>query len=74
MCLTFSESKPILESFVDVDWAGNLDGRISTSGYLFTFTGGATSCLSVLQKCVVLSTTKVEYIVANEAGKKKCFG
>ena len=70
MCLTFSESKPILEGYVDANWAGNLDGRKSTLGYLFTFTRRATSCQSILQKCVALSTTKAEYIVVNEAGKK----
>ena len=38
--------------------------------YLFTFAGGAVSWQSRLQKCVALSTTKAEYIVANEAGKE----
>ena len=70
LCLTFSESKPILKGYVDANWAGNLDGRKSTSVYLFTFTGRAALCQSILQKCVALSTTKAEYIVVNEAGKK----
>ena len=43
LCLTFGDSKPVLEGYVDVDWAGDLDGRKFTSGYLFTFTGGAVS-------------------------------
>ena len=70
LCLTFGDSKPILEGSVDADWAGDLNGRKSTSGYLFTFAGGAVSWQSRLQKCVALSTTEAEYIVANEAGKK----
>ena len=41
LCLIFGDSKPILEGYVDADWAGNLDGRKSTSGYLFTFAGEA---------------------------------
>ena len=49
---------------------GDLDNRKSTTGYLFTFSGGAISWQSKLQKCVALSTTKAEYIVATEAGKE----
>ena len=41
--LDFGDSKPVLEGYVDVDWVGDLDGRKSTSGYLFTFAGGAVS-------------------------------
>ena len=43
LCLAFGDSKPVLVGYVDADWAGDLDGRISTSGYLFTFAGGAVS-------------------------------
>ncbi|GAB2289888.1 hypothetical protein Dimus_038073 [Dionaea muscipula] len=50
--------------------AGDLDGRKSTSGYLFTLAGGAISWQSRLQKCVALSTTEAEYIAAVEAGKE----
>ncbi|KAK9940454.1 hypothetical protein M0R45_017116 [Rubus argutus] len=64
-CLCFGGSKPILEGFIDADWAGDLDSRKSTSGYLFTFAGGAVSWQSKLQKCVALSTTEAEYIATN---------
>ena len=50
--------------------AGNIDCRKSTSMYLFTFAGGAISCQSKLQKCVSLSTTKIEYIAITEVGKE----
>ena len=50
--------------------AGDLGGRKSTSGYLFTFVGEAISWQSKLQKCVALSLTEVEYIAAIEAGKE----
>ena len=70
LCLTFGDSKPVLKGYVDADWAGDLDGRKSTSGYLFTFAGRAVSWQSRLQKCVALSTTEAEYIAANEAGKE----
>ncbi|MCO5602391.1 hypothetical protein L7F22_056522 [Adiantum nelumboides] len=45
-------------------------GRKSTSGYVFTFTGGAVSWISRLQKCVALSTTEAEYVTATEASKE----
>ena len=70
MCLTFGDSEPVLEGYVDADWVGDLDGRKSTSGYLFTFAGGAVSWQSRLQKCVALSTIEVEYIAAYEASKE----
>lgn len=70
LCLSFGGSEPVLEGFTDADLAGDLDNRKSTSGYLFTFCGGAVSWQSKLQKCVALSTTESEYIAANEAGKE----
>ena len=70
LCLTFGDSKPILEGYVDADWAGDLDSRKFTSGYLFTFAGGFVSWQSRLQKCVALSTIEAECIAANEAGKE----
>ena len=70
LCLSFGGSKPMLEGFTDADMAGDLDGRKSTSGFLFTFAGGAVSWQSKLQKCVALSTTEAEYIAATEAAKE----
>ena len=70
LCLSFGGSKPVLEGFTDADMAGDLDGRKSTSGFLFTFAGGAVSWQSKLQKCVALSTTEAEYIAATEAAKE----
>ncbi|KAM1307435.1 hypothetical protein ACFX2H_009687 [Malus domestica] len=70
MCLCFGGSKPILEGFTDANMGGDLDGRKSMSGYLFTFAGGAVSWQSKLQKCVALSTTEAEYIAATKACKE----
>jgi hypothetical protein len=69
-CLSFGRSKPVLEGYTDADMAGDLDGRKSTSRFLFTFAGGAVSWQPKLQKCVTLSTTEAEYIAATEAGKE----
>ena len=70
LCLSFGKGKPALEGYTNVDMAGDLDGRKSTSGYLFTFVVGAISWQSKLQKCVALSTTEAKYIAATEAGKE----
>ncbi|RVW79299.1 Retrovirus-related Pol polyprotein from transposon TNT 1-94 [Vitis vinifera] len=65
--LTFGSGKPILVGYIDSDMVGDVDNRRSTSGYLMTFSGGAVSWQSRLQKCVALSTTEAEYIAAAEA-------
>ena len=59
-----------MEGYTDSDMAGDLDGRKSTSGFLYTFAGGAVSWQSRLQKCIALSATETEYIAAAEAGKE----
>ena len=69
-CLCFGSNKPILKAYTDVDWAGDVNARKSTSGYLVTFAGGAVSWQSKLQKCVALSTTEAEYIAITEASKE----
>ena len=69
-CLSFGSSKPVLEGYIDAAMASDLDGKKSTSGFLFTFAGRAVSWQSKLKKCVALSTIEAEYIVATEAGKK----
>ena len=69
-CLCFGGSDPILKGYTDADMAGDIDNRKSTTGYLFTFSGGAISWQSKLQKCVALSTTEAEYIAATETGKE----
>ena len=69
LCLSFGKGNPVLEGYTDANMDGDLDGRKSTSGYLFTFVGGAISWKSKLQKCVALSTTEAEYIATTKAKK-----
>lgn len=71
MCLHFSGSKLIFEWFADVDMIGDLGSRKLILGYVFTFVEGVVSWQFKLQKCVVLSTTEIEYITTNKVGKKK---
>ncbi|MCO5567257.1 hypothetical protein L7F22_020946 [Adiantum nelumboides] len=69
-CICFGKGKLSVVGYTDADYAGDLDKRRSTSGYLYTFTGGAISWLSRLQSCVMLSTTEAEYVAASEACKE----
>ena len=70
VCLRFKGSESSLEGYTDYDMTRDLDCRKSTSGYLFTFAGGAISWQSKLQKCVSLSTIEAEYITTTEARKE----
>ncbi|CAL9003905.1 unnamed protein product [Prunus brigantina] len=70
MSLCFGGGKPELIGYTDADMAGDLDSKKSTSGYLITFSGGAVSWQSKLQKCVALSTTEAEFIATTEACKE----
>ena len=51
-----------LIGYVDADYGQDLDGRKSTTGYVFTLGGGCISWRSTLQKCVAQSTTEAEYV------------
>ena len=53
--------------YVDSDYAGDLDERRSTTGYVFTIAGGPVSLRSTLQSTVVLSTTESEYMAVTKA-------
>ena len=59
-----------IRGFVDADWAGDLDQRISTSGYVFNLFGGADSWMSKKQSALVLSAIEIEYMAATHASKK----
>nr|GEW66023.1 putative RNA-directed DNA polymerase [Tanacetum cinerariifolium] len=49
-----------LIGFTDSDYAGDLDDRKSTSGYVFLMSSGAVSWCSTKQPVVTLSTTEAE--------------
>jgi len=59
-----------IHGFVNADWAGDLDQRRSTSGYMFNLFGGAISWMSKKQSVVALSTTEEEYMAATHASKE----
>lgn len=53
-----------LIAFTDSDYAGDLEDRKSTSGYVFLMSGGAVSWSSRKQPIVTLSTTEAEFVAA----------
>ena len=69
-CIEFGGTDLKLEGFCDADYAGDIDSRRSTSGYVFILGGGAVSWRSKLQATVALSTTEAEYVAAAEAAKE----
>lgn len=61
--LTFNNSgKAKLVGYSDANWAGNVDNRRSTSGYVLLLGNSAISWCSKRQQTVSLSTTESEYI------------
>ena len=56
-----------LVGFTDSDWAGSLDDRKSTSGYIFCLGSNVIAWSSKKQKTVALSLAEAEYIVAIDA-------
>ena len=56
--------------YCDSDYAGDLDKRRSTTGYVFTLARAPVSWKSTLQSTVALSTTEAEYMAVTETVKK----
>ena len=59
-----------LIGYSDADWAGDLDDRRSTSGYLFKLSGAAVSWRNKKQSCVALSTAEAEYMALASAAQE----
>ena len=55
---------------LDADFAGDIDNRKSTTGFVFTLGGTAISWTSNLQKIIILSTIEAKYVAATKAGKE----
>ncbi|CAM9438252.1 unnamed protein product [Chrysoparadoxa australica] len=67
--LTYSRKGELqLEAFVDADYAGDVNNRRSTTGFLIMFGGAAVSWKSKLQPTVSLSSSEAEYRALSECG------
>ena len=69
-CLCFTGASLKLQGYVDADFAGDIDSRKSTTGFVFTLGGTVISWVSNLQKIVTLFTTEAEYVATTEVGKE----
>lgn len=53
--------------YSDSDWAGDIESRRSTSGFIFLYCGGVVSWASRRQTCVTLSSMEAEYVALTQA-------
>ena len=60
----------VLQRYVDADYAGDLDQRRLTTGYVFTIAECVISWKVELQDTIALSTTEAEYMAAVEASNE----
>ena len=59
-----------LSGWTDSDWGGDVDGRKSTSGFVYCLAGAAIAWRSKKQTTVALSSTEAEYVAAALAAKE----
>jgi hypothetical protein len=68
--ITFKGTSTSVLGYSDADYAGDLDTRRSTTGYIFMMNNGAISWSSKRQATVAVSTTEAEYMAAAHAAKE----
>ena len=68
--ITFRQKSIAVEGYCDADFAGDLNTRKSTTGFVFICNGGAISWSSKLQPTVAVSTTEAEYMASAQAVKE----
>lgn len=57
-------------AFCDADWAGDIDKRRSTFGYVFMMNGGPVTWTSKLQKSTAGSSQEAEYVALAETSRE----
>ena len=68
--ITFRQTSTAVEGYCDADFAGDLDTRRSTTGFVFILSGGAICWSSRLQPTVAISTSEAEYMASAQAVKE----
>ena len=69
--ICFRKSKvDTITGYTDADYAGDVQSRRSTTGFVFILHGGPVSWASKRQTCTSLSTTESEYVAACETSKE----
>jgi hypothetical protein len=68
--LKFTGGENYLTGYCDADYAGDVDKRKSTSGFVFLMNGAAISWASKLQPTVAMSTCEAEFVAAANAAKE----
>ncbi|RVX11676.1 Retrovirus-related Pol polyprotein from transposon TNT 1-94 [Vitis vinifera] len=64
------QSDPSVRRYAGANYAGDLDDRRSTTGYVFTLGGGPICWKSMIQSLVALSITKSKYMAIAKAAKE----
>ena len=70
LSLCYGEQDMSVRGYADSDYAGSVDSRKSTGGYLFCFNGAPLTWQSKRQSVVTTSTTEAEYVAACEGNKE----
>ena len=65
-----SDENPQVIGYSDADWAGDLDTRRSTSGYVFQIGRSTVSWCSKRQATVAKLTTEAEYVALSQATRE----
>ena len=68
--ITYSPPATRLVGYSDADWAGDINTRRSTTGYVVMLNHGAIAWRSRRQVTVALSTMEAEYMAITEAAKE----
>ena len=69
--LTYSRDSDLTPlAYVDADYGGCRDTRRSTSGYVFTMSGGPVTWSSKRQAMVALSTVEAEYVAMSRCSQQ----
>lgn len=71
--LTFKDDGEQLTGYVDSDWAGDIDDRVSRTGYIFKLASAPIAWESRKQQSVALSSTEAEYMALTEATKEAVY-